>query len=172
MTLLPVGGWVQPPKRELAAQARLGPVSEAILVLAERGTRPEFINLRRLRSAVEAEAFASPYDLDVERITREMGNREMDRYAVAARDRPACLVRTAAADVDAPSAWISDNTLEGRVAATPAGRYLYWSVPVAAGEVRRWFRRSGSGLEWLIVGRDRSGHAAWVRRSRARPVND
>lgn len=154
----PLGGWGA--RRDLSLQPELGIPAEVILSAAEAGLAPELINLERLRQAVREECKDGPTLLDAERLREDLRALKLRRWSVRVRERPAVEVALPLDERGRP-AWWSDQPGEGALPATVVGEWAYWSIPVAAGEVRHLWRSVGQKYELLTLTRGTDGHAAW-----------
>ena len=158
LALQPVGGWAAAPASTVSLGSEVGSLMEVVLDVAERGLDPALVNLARLADTVIQEVGDSPAALDRSRLLAALGSGDVSRYDIRRRDRPVCVVKVIDEHEGLP--WLGDEPETGMRRGVAAGVYRHWTVPVANGEVRRWWRRAPRE-EVLTVGRDLRGHAFW-----------
>lgn len=162
--LAPYGGWIRGDTGDVFLDRHGGELSMVLLGIARNGIDPAVFNVGRLDSLVRARLPDHPRRLDHERLKRALAENGMRSYHVAELHAPLYQVRLPR-EYDAGDfyfeRWISDDPDEEAYQPVHAGAWELFSVPVIAGEVRRLWRVSptGVGHQVLVIQRTPDGNA-------------
>jgi hypothetical protein len=155
------GGWGYPPDRRCVLTLDRGCLSRTALRVAEDGLSPELINLERIQEAIDGVYAGGAEAIDAGRLEEGLRGLAFRQYHVRPLSRPVLEVRRLKEgddqEGDAGRVWFTDDQRVPRSEAVVAGDYLVWSVPVAPGETRKFWRPG----EKMTLTRTDEGHGSF-----------
>ncbi len=154
------GGWGYPPDRRCVLILDRGCLSETVLRVARDGLSPDRLNLERMQHIIDSEYRKGVAEIDVHRLEEGLRSLAFRHYHIRPLSRTVLEVRTHKDSCDSTAAgnvWFTDDQRFPRIEAVVAGEYLVWSVPVAPGETRKFWRPA----ERMTLTRTNEGHGRY-----------